>query len=90
MTSQERNEGVDLKTGSADSRVTGERAGLPGERFAGQAGADAPTATGASADASGDADPAAASRKGSRTIPEQAGCGPNVTDYPGLSDKPAH
>lgn len=86
MTSQERNQGVDLKTGSADSRVTGERAGLPGERFAGQAAADAPTATGAS----GDADPAAASREGSRTIPEQAGCGPNVTDYPGLSDKPAH
>jgi hypothetical protein len=64
MTRQNENQSYDQKKGSADSGVTGQKQGVPGQSDAEQA---QPTKAGA-------------------TIPEQQGCGPNVTSYPGLGD----
>jgi hypothetical protein len=72
----------DQKKGSADLRSTGENAGMPGHNIADGLSPDTmPDQAAASPD------DISTSGSGGTTIPEQEGCGPNVTDYPGLSDK---
>jgi hypothetical protein len=86
MTRQQQNQGNDQKKGSADLRSTGERAGMPGQAIADGQSPDA-LASRTSDQAASSRDEASASTDSGTTIPAQTGCGPNVTDYPGLSDK---
>jgi hypothetical protein len=81
MTSQGRNQGTDQKKGSADIRSTGEVAGMPGHNIADGLSTEALTTS-----TSGHALPGSKPESRGAKIPEQSGCGPNVTDYPGLSD----
>jgi hypothetical protein len=81
MTRQQQNQSFDQKKGAADERVTGQRQGIPGHTIAdGEEPMDLPV------DAS-DTESTEKSTREKATIPEQKGCGPNVTDYPGLSNK---
>lgn len=66
----------DHKKGSADLHTQGQRQGLPGEHI----GEGEPRL----ADVVDDVEGRSAAHGGTETIPEQPGCGPNVTDYPGL------
>jgi hypothetical protein len=86
MTRQQHNQGTDQKKGSADARSTGEIAGMPGHHLADGLSPDA-LATSTSDQGPSARDDASKSKGRGTTIPEQEGCGPNVTDYPGLSDK---
>jgi hypothetical protein len=83
MTRQDRNQSYDQKKGSADLRTQGQRVGMPGRHIAeGELGepAESPDLRDVVDKVEG-REPA---RRTSRTIPEQEGCGPDVTDYPGL------
>lgn len=80
MTRQPQNQSYDQKKGSAQERVVGQPEGLPGHTIAdGEEPMDLLTDTNEEATAK-------ESSAGKATVPEQKGCGPNVTDYPGLSD----
>lgn len=77
MTRKEENQSYDQKKGSADSRVTGQKQGLPGHNIADGESADLGRGQ------------STAEKPASATIPQQQGCGPSVTDYPGLpSERP--
>ena len=76
MNPQNESSSFDQKKGSADLRTQGQPQGLPGEHI----GEGEPRL----ADVVDDVEGRSASREGSDTIPDQPGCGPNVTDYPGL------
>jgi hypothetical protein len=76
MNPQDTSASFDQKKGSADLRTQGQPEGLPGERIA--------QGEPQLADIVDDVEGRATSREGTDTIPEQPGCGPNVTDYPGL------
>lgn len=73
MSAQDQTQGFDQKKGSADLRTQGQPQGLPGERIA----AGEPRLADVVDEVEG------RGKDGAR-IPEQPGCGPNVTDYPGL------
>jgi hypothetical protein len=76
MNPQGQTPNYDQKKGSADLRTQGQPEGLPGERIA----AGEPRL----ADIVDEVEGRATSREGTDTIPGQPGCGPSVTDYPGL------
>lgn len=76
MNPQNDRSGVDQKKGSADLRTQGQPQGLPG----GHIGRGEPRI----AEVVDEVEGRRASSDESDTIPEQPGCGPNVTDYPGL------
>jgi hypothetical protein len=88
MTPQDQNQSFDQKKGSADDGVLGQRQGLPGHNIADGESADLDAQQRGLGQVEEDAAPAGprgASAEGDR-IPEQPGCGPNVTDYPGIPD----
>lgn len=76
MTSQQAPNQIDQKKGSADERTSDQHEGAFGKHIAAGENLPPPAEEASSRDeASGDAQD---------TIPEQPGCGPSVTDYPGL------
>ena len=85
MTRQEQNQSNDQKKGSADLRSTGETCGMPGHNIADGLSPDA-LANSTSDRVASSPDDTPETGSGGGTIKEQTGCGPNVTDYPGLSD----
>ncbi len=76
MNPQNTSSSFDHKKGSADLRTQGQPQGLPGGHIA--------EGEPRLADVVDDVEGRSASKEGSETIPQQPGCGPNVTDYPGL------
>jgi len=88
MTPQDQNQSFDQKKGSADDGVLGQRQGRPGQNIADGESVELDAqqrGLGDVDDGGGAAGPRGASAEGAR-IPEQPGCGPNVTDYPGIPD----
>jgi hypothetical protein len=76
MSRQGHTPSYDHKKGSADLRTQGQPQGIPGEHIA--------EGEPRLADIVDDVEGRGASRQDASTIAEQPGCGPNVTDYPGL------
>ena len=76
MNPQNTSSSFDHKKGSADLRTQGPPQGLPGGHIA--------EGEPRLADVVDDVEGRSASKEGSDTIPQQPGCGPDVTDYPGL------
>lgn len=77
MTQQPRNQAHDQKKGSADLRTEGEPVGMPGRAIADGESREL-------RDVVDDVEGRDEAQRAGRTIPEQPGCGPTVTDYPGL------
>jgi hypothetical protein len=77
MTQQPQNQTFDQKKGSADLRTEGESVGLPGHTIADGESRELREVVD---DVEGRDD----TQRAGRSIPEQPGCGPTVTDYPGL------
>jgi hypothetical protein len=78
MTRHEPNQ-IDQKKGSADERTSDQREGAFGKHIAAGENLPPPSETNAAPDA--DASDADATRA------DQSGCGPTVTDYPGLGKR---
>jgi hypothetical protein len=78
MTSRNEPNQIDQKKGSADERTSEQREGAFGRHIAAGENLPPPAEPAASRDVEASADDTDA------TIPEQPGCGPSVTDYPGL------
>lgn len=77
MTRQEQNRNHDQKKGSADLRTEGESVGMPGRHIADGESREL-------RDVVDDVEGRDENQHAGRKIPGQPGCGPTVTDYPGL------
>ena len=81
MTSRHEPNQIDQKKGSADERTSEQREGAFGKHIAAGENLPPPSESASAGDSVADASDA------DSTSPEQPGCGPSVTDYPGLDKR---